>query len=308
YALGKEYHDLGRYEDAFEAFAEGAAARRRSLQYDVAVDEGKLARIERVFTQEWFDSTEIASPNGRHIFIFGLPRSGTTLVERILSALPDVRSNGETDNFASALIQKTPAGSDDIIARSAKATFGGVGSDYDRLSGGSASCATIEKLPLNYLYAGLIAKALPDAALIHVRRPPLDSCFAMYRTLFGQAYPFSYSFDDLARYYAAYDRLMGHWRRILPHRLIEIEYDDLVRTPDEVARNVAARCGLLWADDALDLSKNSAPSLTASAAQVRGSIYTSSSGSWKSYAKQLGPLSRALRRNGVHIGNPNDQI
>lgn len=301
YALGKEYHDLGQHTDAFAAFVDGAAARRRSLRYDVAVDEEKLARIARVFTREWFERTGTSRPERKHIFIFGLPRSGTTLVERILSALPDVRSNGETDNFTSALFRNTPPGPGDLIARSAHAAFEDVGHDYDRLSGGSASCTTIEKLPLNYLYAGLIARALPEAHLIHVRRPPLDSCFAMFRTLFGQAYPFSYDFRDLARYYVAYDRLMEHWRQTMPDRLIEIDYDDLVRAPDKVARKLASRCGLAWSQDALDLAKNTAPSLTASAAQVRGSIYTSSSGSSKAYAKELAPLSQELRRNGVRL-------
>ncbi|MBJ7438010.1 MAG: sulfotransferase [Sphingopyxis sp.] len=308
YALGKELHDLGQHADAFASFEEGAAARRRSLQYDVAVDEEKLARIARIFTQEWFEGTDPGKPEGKHIFIFGLPRSGTTLVERILSALPDVRSNGETDNFTSALVRNTPPGPGDLIARSANASFGNVGGDYDRLSGGSISCATIEKLPLNYLYVGLIAKALPDAKLIHVRRPALDSCFAMFRTLFGQAYPFSYDFHDLARYYAAYDRLMGHWRQTLPGRLNEITYDDLVRSPEEVAKNLAARCGLIWSDEALDLAKNAAPSFTASASQVRGSIYTSSSGSSSAYGKQLAPLSRELERNGIRLDDLDSKI
>jgi hypothetical protein len=146
-----------------------------------------------------------------------------------------------------------------------------------------------------------IHRALPDARILALRRSPLDSCFAMYRTLFGEAYPFSYDVEELARYYAAYDRLMNHWRRALGSRLHEIVYEDLVKEPHRVGAAIAAHCGMRWSDDAIDIQRNASVSLTASAAQVRRPIYGTSSGRWRHYHRHLGPLIGALRRHGVTL-------
>jgi len=159
----------------------------------------------------------------------------------------------------------------------------------------------IEKLPMNYLYLGAIARALPDARILAVRRSPLDSCFAMYRTLFGEAYPFSYDVTELTRYYAAYERLMNHWRGVLGGRLQEIVYEELVKDPHRVGAAAATYCGLSWSDTAVDIQRNAAVSLTASAAQVRRPIYGTSSGRWRHYRAQLEPLIEALRRHGVAL-------
>ncbi len=297
YALGKELHDLSRFDDAFEAFAHGAAARRRNLRYDVAEDEAKLARIAEVFTGGDRRAPAPPAAAARHIFIVGLPRSGTTLTEQILSALPGVRSNGETDNFATALIGCAAPGHRDIFAGCAAADPDAVAAAYESLA--ASGGITIEKLPLNYLYVGAIARALPTAAIVWVRRNPLDSCFAMFRTLFGEAYPFSYDFADLARYYAAYAGLMEHWTRALPGRLIEVEYEALVADPERVGADLAGRCGLAWSNDALDLSRNRSVSLTASASQVRQPIYATSSGMWANYRRHLAPLAQHLSASGV---------
>ena len=159
----------------------------------------------------------------------------------------------------------------------------------------------IEKLPTNYLYVGAIRRALPAAKLLLVRRSPLDACFAMFRTLFGEAYPFSYDFDELARYYAAYDRLMHHWRGVLGDALHEIVYEDLVRNPRLVGAAIARHCGVAWNTEAIDIQANKSVSLTASAAQVRRPIYGSSSGRWRQYRQHLTPLVSALRRCGVTL-------
>ena len=301
FALGKELHDLARYDEAFDAFAQGARVRRRNLAYDVAQDERKLARIEEVYDRP---VRQRAPLTGRHIFIIGLPRSGTTLTERILGGLPGVRSNGETDNFSTALLQCAPSGPGDVFERCGRAESARVAERYDALAscGGTAE-RVIEKLPLNYLYVGAIAAALPQSPIVWVRRNPVDSCFAMFRTLFGEGYPFSYDFDDLARYYAAYDRLRRHWQAIAPNQLIAVDYEELVVSPDHVGARVAERCALTWNDRALNLSRNRAPSTTASASQVRGAIYATSAGVSRRYGQNLAPLAAALRRNGVLVPN-----
>jgi tetratricopeptide (TPR) repeat protein len=303
YALAKELDDLGRYDEAFDWFQSAARTRRARLDYDVALDEQKLARIASVYSPSYFARAS-ASPGldaSRFIFIVGLPRSGTTLVERILSGLPEARSNGETDYFSSALLA-AQHGTGDVFERAAAADPADVARAYGRFAlPGPPATAVIEKLPLNYLYLGAIRRALPDARIVVLRRSALDSCFAMYRTLFAAGYPFSYDLVELARYYAAYSRLMDHWRAVLGDALLEVSYEDLVREPRRVGPAIAAHCGLAWTDQAIDIQSNRSVSLTASAAQVRRPIYGTSSGRWRQYRAHLGTLLGTLQSCGVPI-------
>lgn len=296
YALGKELHDLGEYSQAFAAFRHGAEARRRNLRYDVAEDEHKLGRITELYDKVR-SNPQAENKRPDHIFIVGLPRSGTTLTERILLGLPDTMSNGETDNFAASLIRAASSEGDDLFERCAKADPAAVRSGYDkRANPRNSQASIIEKLPMNYLYAGAIANALPSTKIIWVRRHPVDSCFAMYRTLFAEAYPFSYDFTDLARYFAAYQRLMEHWSALMPETLIAIDYEELVGNPAKSGEIIAKHCNLRWTDEATDISRVGNASLTASASQIRENIYTSSSGIWERYKSELGPLVTELGR------------
>jgi hypothetical protein len=262
----------------------------------------KIQRITETSSLESLKRPSYANDSARFIFIVGLPRSGTTLLERILTGLPGVRTNGETDNFSVALSGETPLGNDDVFSRAARADPTAVAHRYAQravapLDGG----AVLEKLPLNYLYLGAIHRALPEAKLLWMKRWPLDSCFAMYRTLFGQAYPFSYDFEDLARYYAAYDGLMSHWQSALRGRLYEVSYEDLVRRPEVVAPAIAKHCGPIWQASATRIEDNAGASFTASASQIRRPIYTSSIGRWRCYSRQLEPLARRLVELGVDL-------
>jgi tetratricopeptide (TPR) repeat protein len=296
YALAKELDDLEHYDSAFEHFVLGAAARRRRLNYDVSVDEQKMHRIAECFPAP--GQKESSIDGAGFAFIVGLPRSGTTLVERILSGHVGARSNGETDNFMRALLKNAPHSGGDIFSRSAQANPDDVAKDYAQLSNsGPTDRLVLEKLPLNFLYLGAIRRALPRAKIISVRRSPLDSCFAMFRTLFGTAYPFTYEFDDLARYYAAYENLMAHWSATSEQAIFEIWYEDLVAKPDKVGCDMARYCELTWSEAALDLSRNSSISMTASAAQIRGSIYSSSVTRLAKYESHLSPLAEALKRH-----------
>jgi len=308
YALAKELDDVGRFDEAFGWFAAAAKARRERLAYDVATDERKLRRIAEVYPREtcaWSPRAAGSSrppvDSARYIFIVGLPRSGTTLVERILTGLPDVRSNGETDNFSRALLAAA-RGAGDVFQRAAAADPDAVAAGYARYAGSGADAERIiEKLPMNYLYVGAIHRAMPEARILLVSRSPLDTCFAMYRTLFGEGYPFSYDLEELGRYYAAWEQLMNHWRSCLGDRLYEIVYEDLVREPERTGRMIAQYCGLTWSDAAIEIQNNKSVSLTASAAQVRRPIYGSSSGRWRHYRGHLEVLLATLRSHAVSL-------
>jgi len=319
FALAKELEDLGRHDESFAALAAAAATRRRQLSYRVEEDLAAMEQIAREFGAAYCGPEARARgggwPDARPLFIVGLPRSGTTLVDRILSSHSSVVSRGESSELAAAVLQiagsaaaATPsAGSDKLglIRRAARIFPGAIGKAYcARLPEPNVQRPPgrlIDKTPLNFLYVGLIARALPDATIVHVRRGPLDVCYAMYKTLFRMAYPFSYDLEDLARYYLAYARLLQHWRTQLGARLIEIDYEELVADQASATRRLLAACSLPWEDACLEFHRNDSPTLTASAAQVRRPLYASSVGLWRRYEAGLQPLVRALRAGGVTV-------
>ncbi len=299
YAIGKELDDLGQYERAFGWFSRAAMARRLRLKYDVAIDVAKISRVIETCPMAQPTIESLCQPSRTFVFVFGLPRSGTTLAERILMRLPGVRSNGETENFSRALLSAVAATDRDVFARCAEADPRQVADRYRALARPGDAIRLIEKLPLNYLYLGAIRRALPGASAIVLTRSPMDSCFAMYRTLFGAAYPFSYDFQELALYYAAYARLLRHWQNLFGDWVVRVRYEDLVEKPVRTGTAMARACGLPWSDDAINIEKNVSVSTTASASQVRRPIYQSSVDRWRKYESHLGPLATELRSAGV---------
>lgn len=305
YALAKELEDLGEYAKSFAYLKRGADSRRKRLSYRVEEDERAIAAIIGTFSRE---AVAAASPGYRSdvpIFVLGLPRSGTTLVDRILDAHPDVTSLGEVADFGVALTRAGQGARDkfDLIRRSVSLDMSALGQAYcDSLkSRGEPAKRLIDKTPLNYLYVALIDRALPDASIVHVRRKPMEVCFAMYKTLFRMGYPFSYDLSDLARYYVAFDRLMAHWRSLAPKNLIEVDYEVLVADQEGETRRLLQHCNLSWNDKALAFHENASPVATASAAQVRQPIYKTSIGLWRRYEKELEPLADALSRAGIDV-------
>lgn len=231
----------------------------------------------------------------------GLPRAGSTLLERMLGAHPEIFAAGELRDFGicvGRLAQNLELkGCTDAIDASAH---------VDPLKLGEAYLASaqyrtgsgphfIDKLPANFLYAGLIGSALPNATLIHIHRNPADASFAMFKTLFNQAYPFSYDLVELGRYIRGYQKLMAHWHQLLPGRILDVSYEDLVGDPERVLRNVFRHCRISFDPASLAFFRSSEAVTTASAAQVRQPIYRSSVEAWRHYALHLGPLLDALK-------------
>lgn len=301
YALAKEHEDVGNFETGFDYLARGASARRRRMQYDVQTDVTVMERIAACFAENYAARAPAPAHEGP-IFVMGLPRSGTTLVDRIISSHSEVESLGEINDLALTLTRLgRTADKNELLQAATRIDPAALGAAYLQsvASYGNNSRFFIDKTPANFLYAGLIAKALPGARLVHLRRHPVDSCLGMYRTLFRMGYPFSYDLDDLACYYIAYAALMDHWRRLFPDIVFDVSYEGLVNDQEGVSRDIIAHCGLEWEPACLAFDKNRAPVATASAAQVRQPMYRDAVDRWRRYAKQLTPLIKRLEAAGI---------
>lgn len=307
YALAKEYEDLAEYAASWRHLSSGAELRRRHLQYDVRVDLATVGWISQTFPQGAVFGGGCASPEP--IFILGMPRTGSTLVDRILSSHSDVYAAGELSDFAAALVAavaqrlgRVPP-RQELIAASATVDFTALGTEYLRRTRPRTGHTRhfTDKLPLNYLYCGLIARALPLARMVHVKRHPMANCHAMYKVLFDQGYPFSYDLRELADYYLGYRRLMAHWQAALPGRIIEISYEDLITQRGLEIERLLQSLGLALQPACLESHHNPAPVATASAVQVRRPIYRTAVDAWRHYERELAPLAERLRAGGVEI-------
>ncbi len=327
YALSKELEDIGDFESSFQYLKQGADDRRKRMKYDVGSDVDTMAALQSVFSAEFVKprlmplgaqevrsgrtTPEKRTPDGAvpdtktPIFICGLPRSGTTLVDRIVSSHSDVTSLGEINDFALGLVRSAgrQMGKQALVHLSRDLDHKALGQSYLESVQGYVFQTRhfIDKTPANFLYLGLVCLSLPEARILHLKRHPMDSCYAMYKTLFRMGYPFSYNLDDIADYYIAYDKLMRHWRSLLAGRFLDIDYEQLVSEPLNQSQTIIDHCRLHWEDACANFHLNPAPAATASAAQVRQPIYTSSVARWRRYEKELKPLAIRLENAGIRI-------
>ena len=304
YALAKELEDLGEFERSFQALARGASSRRAMLSYRVEDDESIMREIGAAFTEQIVREPVSGCDDRRPVFVVGLPRSGTTLVDRILSSHSRIGSHGESTDFAMSLMHLAGRcrDKDELLERSTKVDPRQLGDAYGRRLAMHRDDRIVDKTPANFLYLGLIARALPDARIVYVRRDPMDVCYAMYKTLFRMAYPYSYDLGDLGRYWLAFDALMRHWQHVLPAgRMLVVDYERLVTDPAATITAMLDHIGMPWEDACLHFDTNPLPSLTASAAQVRQPIYPTSVGLWRRHAKALAPLVDFFRAQGVPV-------
>ena len=310
YALAKEYEDIDDYAKSFQHLRRGAKKRREHMRYDVTVDVATVDWIIEAFPAAPDDSEQRRgdAPSDAPIFIVGLPRSGTTLVDRILGSHSKVFSAGELDHFALCIVDAVRRRSGgvqlprrELIARSADLDFAALGRDYLERARrvAAADMRFTDKMPLNYLYCGLIRRALPNAKIVHVARRPMAACYAMYKTLFKDGYPFSYDLGEIGRYYVGYRRLMDHWQAAMPAAIYPLSYEGLVADQVGETRKLLDFCGLEWQDSCVEFHRNPSPTTTASAAQVRRPLYESSVSQWRHYAAELAELSGLLSAAGL---------
>ena len=304
FALAKEYEDFGEHQKSWHYLEIANQARRNNLSYRIEKDIDAIEHIMQTMNHDSLAQIETSSCKHAPIFIVGLPRSGTTLTDRILSSHSQVSSLGEINAFAFALMHCVGEhqGKKQLIEKSVKVNFNELAEKYTQATRGYGLTEThlIDKTPLNFLYLGLIKKAFPNAKIIHVKRHPLDSCYAIYKTLFRMGYPFSYSLDDLASYYISYSKIMQHWENCFDEAFYELQYEDLVHDTENTAKELLDYCQLKWTPEVLSMQKNNTPTATASAVQVRQNIYTTSVAKWKNHSNQLQGLKSQLELAGIN--------
>ncbi|MGH8194585.1 MAG: sulfotransferase family protein, partial [Woeseiaceae bacterium] len=309
YALGKELEDLELWDEAFRYYEMAGEAAKSVSAYDVERDLDIIETTINTCDEAWLRSASASAalPDEEPvpIFVVGLPRSGTTLTERIIASHSRVCSIGETYFLQTAIrresgIDTGESMSPEIIVAAANASAAKIRSDYLAAVGYKLGSEPmfVEKLPENHLYLGFIAKSFPDARIVHVRRNPMDSCFAMFKQSW---FRYAYTLEDVGRYYVAYDRLMSHWRSVLGDRLTEVAYESLVAEQEGETRCLLDRLGLPFEDACLRFEQSSAPSATASAVQVREKVHDRSVDRWRRFEDQLSGLREYLEGQGIDI-------
>jgi len=323
FALAKSYEDLGDSAKSFEYLQQGARLRRQHIEYNIKQDQTIMAGISKHFDQSWWSNTPIAKQEKLSekkltpIFIIGMPRTGSTLIDRVLSTGKTVLNAGELNDFSRLLTEQVQQkfgaeikNKQQFIKAASQIDFEKLGNDYlasvkdqfAHLGLGESINYFSDKLPFNFLYTGLIQKALPHAKIIHVTRDPMDTCYAVFKTLFQQAYPFSYEQKELAEYFIAYKKLMTHWQQLTDRAELNIHtvsYEQLVSEPAKISEQLYQFCGLTWQAEYADMQNNNAAVTTASASQVRQPIHKDSVQKWRKYEQQLLTLKQRLERAGI---------
>jgi tetratricopeptide (TPR) repeat protein len=302
FALGNVFKDLGRHDLAFGQWSKGNALKRATIRYDEKATLALVGRIERSFTREVMrKKSGRGDSSGTPVFIVGMLRSGTTLIEQILASHPAFFGAGEVSSLGPLRTQRRGLGPcyPEDFAKLKPEKLRAFGSECVRRLKALAPARAdrvIDKMPTNFWFLGLIHLALPNARIIHVRRDPVDTCVSCYSKLFGASPPlFAYDLAELGRYYRAYGRVMEHWRGVLPEgAMLDVQYEDVVTNLETEARRIISYCGLKWDPACLSFHKNGRYVATASAAQVRKPIFRSSIGNSSPYKEFLGPLLEEL--------------
>ncbi|HST44437.1 MAG TPA: sulfotransferase [Luteimonas sp.] len=311
-ALFKEFDDAGDTGAAWEALVEGNAIKRALVRHDDGAAMRALDATIEHFGRETIMPTaptpHVHAGEPRPLFIVGMPRTGTTVLERMLGRHTAIASAGELNAFAAALCIGTDAflpmpPTAEAVERLRVADHHAIGRDYLRRTRAlyRGHPVLVDKNPLNVFAAGCAARALPGARFLCLVRDPMDACFSNYKALFaGSTYAYSYVFDELAAHHGRFRTLVEHWTHAMPERFLQIPYESLVSEPAAMARHVLAFCGLPYEAACIDIAGNRAPVSTASSAQVRHPIHRAGIGAWRRYAQPLAPLATLLAGAAAH--------
>jgi Flp pilus assembly protein TadD len=299
-AIGKAADDLGDYALAMRHFDAADAVRRGSTSFDSAAFSSEIDRLIARSTPDWIArAPELGNCDARPVVIIGMPRSGTTLVDQIVSMHPEVAAGDELHFWNQRGAAWYHSGADG----NERAFFAKAAADYLRVLRAIAPRAArvTDKMPFNFLWAGLIHLAFPRAIIIHCRRNAIDTALSIHQTHFHPSLAFPTGGAELVAYFRCYQRLIHHWRSVLPpDRFIEVDYEDLTRAPEPVIRRIIAACGLAWHDACLRPEANARPVKTPSKWQTRQPIYRTSVARWRRYEPWLGSL-RALVHDGSEL-------
>ncbi|MGF6771262.1 tetratricopeptide (TPR) repeat protein [Paraburkholderia sp. GAS199] len=319
FAYGQALSDLGRHDASFGHFLKGNALHRVGVRYNEAESLGLFELLQNLFTADALAAKRgLGDPSAPPVFIVGMPRSGSTLIEQILASHPQVTGAGERTEFGEALVGHIARDVGDplridieALQNLTHASLSALGQDYlhrmqkvlpdmpgladnDAHSATSGFTRFTDKYPFNFINVGLIHLALPNARFIHSKRAPLQTCLSIFSRIFHDV-PFGYDLGELGRYYRAYDALMAHWQRVLPEgTMIDVQYEELVEDFEPNVRRLLAHCGLDWDERCLAFHRTSRQVNTASAAQVRRPLYKTSVQRWQPQAALLQPLIEGL--------------
>jgi tetratricopeptide (TPR) repeat protein len=303
FTLAKALEDAGDYPEALRIYEVGSRLRRAQLKYDEADTANFFALIKQTFTPDVFANRPwVGNPSETPVFIVGMPRSGSTLVEQILSSHPQAFGAGEVKILNRVLgvlrdrlpsIPKYPGMVGALEPAHWMEITNGYLTDLRRDSDGAARVT--DKLLTNFFFVGLINLMYPRAKIVHTRRNPVDSCLSTYTKLFKDDMPHSYDFGELGRYYLMYEDLMAHWEKVLPPGvMLTIDYESVIDDLGSNARALVDHVGLEWDDACLDFHKSTRAVKTASVVQVRQPVYKTSVERWRKYGDGLQPLLEAL--------------
>jgi tetratricopeptide (TPR) repeat protein len=303
YAVHNETHDLGAYEESWQALDHACRTKRQLSPHDRADARRMYEGLMKLCDAAFIDAGQAHAGEPvpyRPVFVVGMHRSGSTLLEQLLGGHPDVTDGGETYSFASQMryfadYRNKGVLEAEMVRRADKVDYAALGRRFLEHTAPRAKGRAVltEKLPSNFLNLGFIARALPHARILHMVRDPVDTCFSNLRTMFSDVNTFSYDQRELAEWYGQYRQLMAHWHEAMPGRILDVHYDALVSDPDGVMRQVLAFCGLPWDAAATTLDRPGAVA-TASSPQMRGGIIKGRKAAWAPYADKLGPLLEGL--------------
>ena len=302
FALGRAFEHRQDYPRAFKHYATGNRRRRKTVPFDIEAFENKTRRVRERFDPAFFAARSGSGyPDPSPIFIVGLPRSGSTLVEQILASHSCVEGTFELPNLLTIVreFDHADAAHDaypEVVCSAPFERFADLGRRYIEETTPLRGTRPyfIDKMPNNFSHVGLIQAILPRAIVIDVRRHPMDACFSTYKQHFAEGQSFSYDLEDLGRYYRCYLSLMDHWDTVLPGKVLRLRYEELIRDPEAQIRRLLSHCSLPFEPACLSFHETKRSVRTASAEQVRQPLYTSGVGYWRHFEAQLAPLRRAL--------------